>query len=291
MKYLVLVLKGMAYGITHVIPGLGGSLVLILLGIYERFVDAAGNLLVKRDKWKEYLGFLVPLAIGMVIGMVGLAKLIDFLMVDYAVPTQFFFMGLVIGTLRSVILMCKGLKPTAGRVIALIIALGVVFVVRFFNPSTAENGNGADLSGVGGLLYNLLASFLGGVASVTPGLDGSYMLMLMRTYNPVISAVGGVMDALRAFDLGAIQWGILITLGVGAVGGILIFSKVMDTIIRRARGVAYYAILGLVAGSLYGLWPTPIPADTSVLACVLTFAVGVAAAVLLGNISPKEQTA
>jgi putative membrane protein len=291
IEYLVLLVKGMAYGITHIIPGLGGSLVLILLGVYERFVDAAGNLFVKRDHWKEYLRFLIPLGLGMVIGMVVLAKLIGFLMEDYAAPTQFFFMGLVIGTIRSVLLMCKGLKPTAGRVAALVVALAVVFAVRFLNPGASEGGDGADLSGLGGALYNLLASFLGGVASVTPGLDGSYMLMLMRTYNPVIAAVGGVMDALQAFDLGAISWAILITTGVGAVAGILLFSKVMDTILRRARGVAYYAILGLVAGSLYGLWPSSIPAGTSVLACFLTFVAGVAAAVLLSRVQPKAQPA
>jgi putative membrane protein len=285
LKTVVLVLKGMAYGITHIVPGLGGSLVLILLGVYERFVDAAGNLLVDRRRWKEHLAFLVPLGVGMVIGMVVLAKLISFLMEDYAAPTQFFFMGLVIGTITTVLRMCKGLKPTVGRVTALVVALVLVFLVRFANPS--EGARAADLSGVRGLLYNLFASFMGGVASVTPGLDGSYILMLLRTYEPAIGAVGGVLDALRALDLGSIQWGILITLGVGAVAGILVFSKVMDSIIRRARGLAYYAILGLVAGSLYGLWPS-IPAGTNWVVCAVTFGVGVAAALLLGRAEPTQ---
>lgn len=288
LKTVVLVLKGMAYGITHIVPGLGGSLVLILLGVYERFVDAAGNLLVERRKWREHLAFLIPLGLGMVIGMVGLAKLISFLMEDYAAPTQFFFMGLVIGTITTVLRMCRGLKPTVGRVAALVVALALVFLVRFANPT--EGARAADLSGVGGLLYNLFASFVGGVASVTPGLDGSYILMLLRTYGPAIGAVGGVLDALRALDLGSIQWGILITLGVGAVAGILVFSKVVDSIIRRARGVAYYAILGLVAGSLYGLWPS-IPAGTNLVICALAFGVGVVAALLLGRAQPSPAEA
>jgi uncharacterized membrane protein len=54
--------KGMVYGVTNIVPGIGGGIMLILLGIYEQFVDALGNLLIKRDRWKEYLSFLVPVA-------------------------------------------------------------------------------------------------------------------------------------------------------------------------------------------------------------------------------------
>ena len=87
MRYLILVLKGIVYGVTHVAPGLGGGLVLILLGVYEQFVDALGNFFINRHKWKEYLLFLVPLGIGMVLGMLGLARLITFLLDHYPAAT------------------------------------------------------------------------------------------------------------------------------------------------------------------------------------------------------------
>ena len=70
MRLLVLVLKGMAYGVTHIAPGLGGGLVLILLGIYEEFVETVGNFFIQPRKWKQHLAFLLPLGFGMVIGMV-----------------------------------------------------------------------------------------------------------------------------------------------------------------------------------------------------------------------------
>ena len=70
MKYLVLVLKGMAYGLTHIVPGLGGGIVMILLGVYEPFVDALGNFFLRRDRWGEYIPFLVSLGIRMAIAVV-----------------------------------------------------------------------------------------------------------------------------------------------------------------------------------------------------------------------------
>ena len=76
MRFLVLGLKGVVYGITHIVPGLGGGLILILMGIYEQFVDSLGNILVDRRRWRERLAFLVPLGLGMVVGMIVLAKLI-----------------------------------------------------------------------------------------------------------------------------------------------------------------------------------------------------------------------
>jgi len=50
VRFLVLVLKGIAYGLTHIVPGLGGGLILILMGIYEQFVDAIGNFFVDRER-------------------------------------------------------------------------------------------------------------------------------------------------------------------------------------------------------------------------------------------------
>ena len=103
MKYLGLVLKGMAYGVTHLVPGLGGGLMLILLGIYEQFVDAIGNLLVNRSRWKEYISFLALLGVGMVASMVASAKGITLLLQRYPAATMFFFMGLVVGTIPTVL--------------------------------------------------------------------------------------------------------------------------------------------------------------------------------------------
>jgi len=288
IKYLILVLKGIAYGVTHVVPGLGGALVLILLGIYEHFVEAVGNLFIKRENWKKYLGFLVPVGVGMVIGTIVLANLITVLLDSFPAATQFFFMGLVVGTIPAVLRLHGDMRPTVGRVVALLAGLALVVAVRLVDGASGQ-GTSVSIATIPGLLYNLVVSFLGGGASVTPGLDGSYVLLLGRTYEPVMAAVGNAPQFVFGLFRGewAFELWIIATLAVGALAGIVIFAKLMDMALKRAPSITYYVVLGLIIGSVYGLWPT-VPAQTSVLVRGLAFVAGTAIAVLFGRSRQEE---
>lgn len=272
MKYLTLVLKGMGYGITHIVPGLGGGLILILMGIYEPFVEALGNILVRPQKWREYLLFLIPLGIGMVIGMVILARLITLVLDRYPSATLFFFMGLLLGTIPPVLKMHADMKLTVARGAALLLGALLVLGFKFIRPNDA--GEQALLS-LGDYVYNGFVCFLAGGASVTPGLDGSYVLLLGGTYGPVIEAVGMLGDLV-------IRWGVLISTALGAVLGIMIFSKLIDTAIKHVPAVSYYCILGLILGSVYGLWPAG-PHQGGILVLLAAFVVGVIVALILGR--------
>ncbi|MBN1402229.1 MAG: DUF368 domain-containing protein [Anaerolineae bacterium] len=280
MHYLVLMLKGMAYGITHIVPGLGGGLILILLGIYGQFVDSVGNFLIDLPGWRKRIQFLLPLGIGMVIGMLVLARLITFLLDRAPGATTVFFMGLLLGTIPSVLKMHTDMRPTVGRALALILGLGLVIVLKLAQPSNMTGNTIAALSSPRGLLYNLMVSLLAGGASVTPGLDGSYILLLGGTYDPVVEAFSELTHLV-------IHWGVLITTGLGAVVGILGFSKIIDTAMRRVPAIAYYIVLGLILGSVYGLWPNQ-PARVSPILLAMAFLVGVGVALVLGR--PAAET-
>ena len=91
--------KGIVVGLGGIAPGLSGSVLLIIFGLYRRTLDALGNLF--RDFWKN-LRFLLPLVAGMVLGVLMFSKLIDFLLVQFEMPTRFCFLGLILGTLPMV---------------------------------------------------------------------------------------------------------------------------------------------------------------------------------------------
>lgn len=280
MRLLVLVLKGMAYGITHIAPGLGGGLVLILLGIYEEFVETVGNLLILPRRWKKHLAFLLPLGVGMVIGMVILAKLITVAWEAYPAATMFFFMGLLVGTIPSVLRIHDDMRLTVGRSVSLLFGVLLVVVVSGLGSAILGPRSLERLSTPGGTLYNLAVSFLAGGASVTPGLDGSYILLLGGTYAAIVEAVSELMHM-------TVHWGPLASTGLGAILGILMFSKLIDIAMKRVPAVSYYCILGLIVGSVYGLWPQE-PARLGVGFLIVAFIVGLILALLLGK-SPKEQ--
>jgi len=132
-----------------------------------------------------------------------------------------------------------------------------------------------------GAAYNSLISFLAGGASVTPGLDGSYVLLLGCTYSPVLEAVA-------ALSKMVVHWGALLSTGISAAVGILVFSKLIDTLIKRSPPMAYYGVLGLVVGSVYGLWPKEVTVMVSAWALVLSFMVGLCVALLLGRAPAQE---
>jgi len=275
MAYLSLVLKGMAYGVTHLIPGLGGGLILILLGVYEQFVDAIGNFFVNRSKWKEYIPFLLALGAGTALSMVIFARLITLLLERYPSGTMFFFMGLMVGTIPTVLRLHDDMRLTAGRGAALLAGLLVVVVLRAMDPRGSQAAHATSISGIGGTIYNAFTSFLAGGASVAPGLDGSYIWILAGTYEPIMEAIGAVSGLV-------IDWATLISTGVGALLGILIFSKLIDVAIKRAAAISYYCVLGIVGGSVYGLWPGG-PARSHVLILVTVFAAGFALALMFGR--------
>lgn len=284
MKHLVLVLKGMAYGLTHVVPGLGGGMVLILMGIYEQFVDVMGNLVVQRHRWREFLAFLIPLGVGMCLGIVVTAKLLASVMEQYPAATNVFFMGLLVGTIPPILRVHGEMKPTVGRMVAAFVGLLLVASLKTLENRLAGQSAALTLSDFGQLRilgYNALVSFLGGGASVTPGLDGSLVLILGGTYKPILDAFGDLLHL-------AIHWGPLLTTGFGALAGILVFSKLIDLLIKANPSLAYYAVLGLIVGSVYVLWPR----QPSVLAwpfLVLIFVVGAGLALWLGGESAPDK--
>lgn len=284
MKHFILGLKGMAYGLTHVVPGLGGGMILIMMGIYEQFVDVMGNLLGQRHRWREFLAFLIPLGIGMCLGIVLTAKLLASVIEHYPVATNVFFMGLLVGTIPSVLRVHGEMKPTIGRIVAALVGLLLVGSIKTLESRLAGQGQAITLGDFGQLRilgYNTLVSFLGGGASVTPGLDGSLVLILGGTYKPILDAFGDLLHL-------AVHWGPLLTTGFGALAGILVFSKLIDLLIKASPSLAYYAVLGLILGSVYVLWPRQ-PSTLSWPLLALVFVVGVGLALWLGGESAPDK--
>lgn len=88
-------LKGIIVGIGGVAPGLSGSVLLILFGLYQKTLDALGGLF---GNFKKNIRFLLPIVSGMFVGVLLFSKIIDFFLNHYEMPTRFCFLGLILGT-------------------------------------------------------------------------------------------------------------------------------------------------------------------------------------------------
>ncbi len=103
IQMLILLVMGMIASATMVIPGVSGSMMLMLLGYYNpvvgtvsRAVDALVSL--QFGELLRCLGILLPFGIGVVVGIFAIAKLIEVLLKRYKGPTYCAILGLVVAS-------------------------------------------------------------------------------------------------------------------------------------------------------------------------------------------------
>ena len=133
LKNIVVALKGFAMGAANVIPGVSGGTIALLTGIFNELIEALNSLmsvstwklLFKGDLkefWKTIHGtFLLWLAIGVILSVFSLAKLMEYVLAHHPVQTWAFFFGLII---VSAIFMLSDIKGWKGSDICWLI-LGV----------------------------------------------------------------------------------------------------------------------------------------------------------------------
>ena len=96
MKFILDVIKGVFIGSGAILPGISSGVFCIIFGIYEKLVDSVLNIF---KDFKKNFAFLFPIALGGIIGVLLVSKLLKFLFATYPMPTNFCFIGLIIGSM------------------------------------------------------------------------------------------------------------------------------------------------------------------------------------------------
>ena len=117
---IILVLKGFFMGIANVIPGVSGGTIALILGIYEKFISTISHIM---SNLKENLKFLIPIAIGMVLSIITLSRIIDYSYDHFPVPTCLFFVGLVLGGIPMLLSKVKGKKESKKKSLFVILRI------------------------------------------------------------------------------------------------------------------------------------------------------------------------
>ena len=293
MNYVMLFLKGIIVGVANVIPGVSGGTIAVVLHIFDRMIDAINHF---TKDIKKHLLFLLPLLAGAGVGVLAFSVLIDYTLTNYSLPTCGFFAGLVAGSLPLIYGMAKSKRPVGktNKNYAVYTLLAFALVIFLSTLKTAEGGTAV----VGAVSTGLmLKAFFGGAiacaAMIVPGISGSFMLVLLGLYNVVIGYVALVKDFLLTFDM-AILVSIIkfcAPLGIGMIIGAILISKAIEFLMAKYHTETYYVILGLIFGSLIGIFLDPIAYGSysgtipfsAYIATAVTAVLGFAAAMLLGK--------
>ena len=134
---LLMIPLGAIASATMVVPGISGSMILMLLGYYNSVINAMNDL--RGGDWSS-LVILAPYAFGLVIGIVFIAKLMNFLLKKHAALTFCAIFGLVIGSPVALLMQNRECFPlaNAGTWIASIICLIIGFAIAWFMSTLDE---------------------------------------------------------------------------------------------------------------------------------------------------------
>ncbi len=249
IKYLLDILRGAAIGIANVIPGVSGGTIAVSMGIYDKILDAVNNLF---KKFKKSILTLIPYGIGIVIGIIGLAKVIGILFEKFPLPTIFLFIGLIFGGIPLLLSKIAGHKINVFAWLIFIVFLALMIYLPFLGEGEAKSFEPSVLTAVKMLLAGILAS----ATMVIPGVSGSAMMMAIGYYTTLINSINEIIDALKALDFAAMAKPVLILLpfGIGVIIGILGIARLIGFLMKKALVYTYAAIMGLVIASPYSIF-------------------------------------
>ena len=250
LKNIIVAVKGACMGAADVIPGVSGGTIAFIMGIYDDFVGSlaaingeAVKLLFKgqfKALWKHINGsFLLSLVIGIGISVISLAGLMQMLLSDFPIQTWAFFFGLIVASSIFIIRGISGWRLREGLLLVLGIILGVVICT--LSPTQTPDG----------LWFIFLSGAIAICAMILPGISGSFILLILGKYQYIMGVISDLVSGVE-FGRNLLILGVF---AIGAVVGILGFSKFLHWLLARWNKETLIVLAGFIIGSLVKVWP------------------------------------
>jgi putative membrane protein len=241
---ITLIIKGVCMGAADVIPGVSGGTMALILGIYQRLVDAIKSFDLAWLKGifrldfriifnRPHFGFLIPLCIGIAFSLFFFTRVISLpmLLQTHPEPIYGLFFGLIAG---SILILLEELRQ-GGPINYLVLLAGIVAGFLVFNMVPMET------SEAGWFIF--LSGALAICAMILPGISGSFILLMLKKYAYIFNAIG------------YLQFSVLIPFALGAATGLVLFSRFLSFLLHDHYRATMLVITGILMASLWVIWP------------------------------------
>lgn len=250
-EFPFLLIKGFLMGSADIVPGVSGGTMALIVGIYTRLIDAIRSFdfqFIKRlftfkikaaardVDWK----FLVMLMTGIGCAVLFFTKVVPLQVYMFSDPEVVFglFFGLIVG---SIFILAKAIDDFNWlHGLMIIIGIGIGFwIVTLVPTETSESP-----------FFVFISGAIAICAMILPGISGSYLLLILRKYDFILSQVSKLGTA-NTMD------GILTLLPffLGAIFGLAVFSRILSWLLNRYANQTLAVLIGFLIGSLYVIWP------------------------------------
>lgn len=236
MSFFFQIIKGIFIGAGAILPGISSGVLCVVFGIYEKLLNAALGFF---SNVKENFKFLFPILIGILGGVVLFGNLLNYLFSYYKVPAYFCFVGLILGSVPSILKEAQLKSVKFHHVLSLLLtfsfSLYLVAVEHFLTSYSFVTTSFASF---------VLTGFAMSAGVVIPGVSSTVILMLLGKYELYLSAIS------------TLNFSILVPMGIGLLIGSILLLLLIRFFLTYFKTTTYFAILGFVLGSVPVLLPS-----------------------------------
>ena len=276
MNNIMVILKGFVLGIANIIPGVSGGTLAITLGIYEKLIDIISDF---RKKIKDNIKFIMLLLLGVAIGLLLFSNIISICLDKYPFITIMFFIGIIVG--GTPILFKKVKKDiNIPNISIFLITFSIIMIMTFIGNS--ENIINLDSLNILKIIGLLFAGFFAAASMLLPGISGSFVLMLIGYYKPIIDSIKDLTHFNNIFH-NIIILGIA---GVGIICGLVLSAKLINWLLKKNEIPTYFGIIGFVIASIISIFISAISntiTTINITIGIVMFIVGIFIARMMNN--------
>ncbi|RKZ91301.1 MAG: DUF368 domain-containing protein [Candidatus Parabeggiatoa sp. nov. 1] len=241
---IILAAKGFCMGAADVVPGVSGGTMAFILGIYAQLLAAIRSfdmiwlqhifkLEIKPVFQRPHFGFLIPLLIGIFCALLFFTRVIPLpkLLHTHPEPIYGLFFGLIVGSVIALLPEVKRFDVTAAFFLSIGTLAGwlIVNLVPLDTPDASW--------------FIFLSGMIAISAMLLPGISGSFILLILHKYDTILNAIGNF------------NFMVLIPFSLGALTGLIVFSRVISELLARFYRATLLVIIGILIGSLWVIWP------------------------------------
>jgi len=240
--WLFSMLKGALIGTGAILPGISGGVLCVVFGIYRPVMELLAHPIreIRKNFW-----FFVPILLGFAVGVLGISKLLKWVLERAETPAMWAFIGLIVGTFPSLWKESGKEARTKGSWVALVVTFSIMLPFLFYMESM-QNSQAVQATGAA-TTYSvwiwLLCGVFWGLGFIAPGLSPSSIFF-------VLGVMGPMMDGISSLSMP-----VLIPMGIGLLACVLSLSRGIGWLLTHKNSVTMHVVLGLTFSSTVAILP------------------------------------
>ncbi len=250
---------GLLMGLAMLVPGISGGTMIVVMGLFDEFIESLAD--VTRFRLTRHnVAFLAIVGGSAVVAIVSLAGTLGWAVRFHRSAMYSIFIGMTLGGTPVLIRMLN--RRVAAAPVGVCVGFGLMLAIALAEGGHPDKGERETASDVLVVVPNygrdVTAGLLGMSAMVLPGVSGAYMLLILGRYETILTSIslakryllsgGGEGDP-------AVFLRVIIPTAIGAAVSLVCLSNVLKWMLHRFRDATVGVLLGIVFGSVVGIWP------------------------------------